>query len=207
MIEDKELAATIKKEREAKGKAESKNTSPERAIQSFYMISLKNHIKLSSIADNKANILLSVNAIIISLVLSNLISKIGDPNNQHLTIPIIIILVSSLACVVISILITRPNVTEGKFTKADLDNNEVNLAFFGNFHSMAYEEYETAVKDMHKNNDFIYGSLTKDLYFLGEVLNIKYKWLRIVYTIFLLGLVVSALAFAIAVKYFGPHLA
>lgn len=206
MINEKELAASIKKEVKVKDKYKRKNTSPERARQSFYMITLKNHIKLSAIADTKANILLSVNAIIISLVLSNLIAKIGEVNNKHLTIPIIIILVSSLLCVVISILITRPNVTKGKFTAEDLNNNKVNLAFFGNFHSMDYKTYEAAVKSMHSNNSFIYGSLTKDLYYLGEVLNIKYKWLRIVYTIFLIGLVVSAIAFGVAVKYFGPHL-
>lgn len=185
---------------------EGLETSPERAIQSFYMISLKNHIKLAAIADTKANILLSVNAIIISLVLTNLISKIGEPNNKHLTIPIIIILISSLLCVVITIFITRPNVTEGKFTQDDIKNNKVNLAFFGNFHSMDYKAYEAAVNDMHSKNNYIYGALTKDLYFLGDVMSLKYKWLRIVYTIFLVGLIVSALAFGIAIKFFGPHL-
>jgi len=206
MIEDKTLAASIKKTQNIKGKAETKNTTPEKAIQSLYTISLKNHIKLSAIADNKANILLSVNAIIISLVLSNLVFKLSEPNNKHLTIPVIILLISSLLCVIFSILITRPNVTKGKFTQEDLKNNKVNLAFFGNFHGMEYKEYEAAVKEMQTNTKFLYGSLTKDLYFLGEVLNKKYKWLTIIYTIFLIGLVVSAIAFSIAIKYFGPHL-
>ncbi|AEH01279.1 Pycsar system effector family protein [Lacinutrix sp. 5H-3-7-4] len=206
MSNDKNLKASIKNEAMLKDGLEGLETSPERAIQSFYMISLKNHIKLSAIADTKANILLSVNAIIISLVLTNLIAKLGEPNNKHLTIPVIIILMSSLLCVVISILITRPNVTKGKFTQEDIDNNKVNLAFFGNFHSMEYKEYEAAIKDMHNNNNYIYGALTKDLYFLGDVMSLKYKWLRIVYTIFLIGLIVSALAFGIAIKFFGPHL-
>lgn len=205
MLEDKELAAKIKKKREAKAEAEDKNTSPQRAIHSFYMISLKNHIELSSIADNKANILLSVNTIMISLILSNLLSKIGEANNGHLTIPITILLLSCLICVIMCVIITRPDVTEGKFTNEDLKNNNVNLAFFGNFHNMEYGEYEAAVKSMLIDSHDIYGSLTKDLYFLGEVLDKKYRWLSIAYTIFLCGLVVSSIGFGIAIKYFGPN--
>ncbi|MGY8916450.1 MAG: phosphohydrolase, partial [Flavobacteriales bacterium] len=51
-------------------KAKLKNESPDRGIQTLFRVTLKNHLTLSDIADTKANILLSVNAIIISLALS-----------------------------------------------------------------------------------------------------------------------------------------
>ncbi|WP_452598385.1 Pycsar system effector family protein, partial [Pontimicrobium sp. MEBiC01747] len=41
---------------------------------------------------------------------------------------------------------------------------------------------------------------SKDLYFLGVVLNTKYRILRITYTIFMAGIVISVLAFAISFK-------
>ena len=65
-------------------KAYYKNESPERGIQTMYRVSMRNHLKLSDIADTKANILLSVNAIIISLVIANLIPKLDNPTNDYL---------------------------------------------------------------------------------------------------------------------------
>ena len=184
----------------AKYKAQYKNESPDRGVQTFYRVALRNHIKLSDIADTKANILLSVNAIIISLVLSNLISKLDSPSNSYLIIPTAIFTFSSVLSMVLSILATRPNVTSGKFTKEDVENKNVNLAFFGNFHKMELKDYEWAVGELIKDKDSMYNTLTKDLYYLGKVLDRKYKLLRLTYTCFMIGTVISVLAFAIASK-------
>ena len=189
----------IKKEKiKAKYKAQYKNESPERGIQTFYRVALRNHIKLSDIADTKANILLSVNAIIISVVLANLISKLDT--NPYLTWPTVIFTVFSVISMVMSIIATRPNVTSGEFTKEDVANKEVNLTFFGNFHKMDLKEYEWAIEELLKDKNYVYKSLTKDLYFLGKVLERKYRLLRITYTVFMIGIITSLIAFGIAVK-------
>jgi predicted metal-dependent HD superfamily phosphohydrolase len=182
----------------AKYKAQYKNESPERGVQTFYRTALRNHIKLSDIADTKANILLSVNAIIISVVLANLISKLDT--NPYLTWPTIIFLSFCVISMVLSIIATRPNVTSGEFTKEDVENQEVNLSFFGNFHKMELKEFEWAIGEMVKDKDYIYKALTKDLYFLGKVLERKYRLLRITYTVFMIGIITSLISFAIAVK-------
>jgi predicted metal-dependent HD superfamily phosphohydrolase len=182
----------------AKYKAQYKNESPERGVQTFYRTALRNHIKLSDIADTKANILLSVNAIIISVVLANLISKLDT--NPYLTWPTIIFLSFCVISMVLSIIATRPNVTSGEFTKEDVENQEVNLSFFGNFHKMELKEFEWAIGEMVKDKDYIYKALTKDLYFLGKVLERKYRLLRITYTVFMIGIIISLISFAIAVK-------
>ncbi len=184
----------------AKYKAQYKNESPDRGVQTFYRVALRNHIKLSDIADTKANILLSVNAIIISLVLSNLISKLDSPSNAYLIIPTAIFTFSSVVSMILSVLATRPNVTSGKFTKEDVENKNVNLAFFGNFHKMELKDFEWAVGELIKDKDYMQSTLTKDLYYLGKVLDRKYKLLRLTYTCFMIGTVVSVLAFAIASK-------
>jgi len=182
----------------AKYKAQYKNESPERGVQTFYRTALRNHIKLSDIADTKANILLSVNAIIISVVLANLISKLDT--NPYLTWPTIIFLSFCVISMVLSIIATRTNVTSGEFTKEDVKNQEVNLSFFGNFHKMELKEFEWAIGEMVKDKDYIYKALTKDLYFLGKVLERKYRLLRITYTVFMIGIIISLISFAIAVK-------
>lgn len=171
---------------------------PERGIETMFRVALRNHITLSDIADTKANILLSVNAIIISMALSTLIPKLDNPSNHYLIIPSIIFILFTVISIVLSVLATRPNVTQGKFTKEDVAAKKVNLIFFGNFHKMKLNEFEWAMDEMMKDRDYLYGSLTKDLYFLGLVLNRKYNLLRTTYTVFMIGIIVSVIAFAVA---------
>ncbi|MGB5661796.1 Pycsar system effector family protein, partial [Eudoraea sp.] len=201
------LLKEVKKEKEIAKKeqlkAKYKTESPDRGIQTLFRVTLKNHITLSDIADTKANILLSVNAIMISVVLSNLIPKLDNPSNAYLIYPTLIFLFFTLTSMVMAVIATRPNVGSGKFSKADVANKKVNLLFFGNFHKMKLEDYELALQELVKDKDYIYSSLTKDLYFLGLVLHRKYKILRWTYSIFMVGIIVSVIAFAVAFNYLG----
>ncbi|WP_420401029.1 Pycsar system effector family protein [Flagellimonas sp.] len=184
-------------------KAKYKSESPDRGIQTLFRVTLKNHLTLSDIADTKANILLSVNAIIISVALSNLIPKLDNPTNTYLIFPTAIFITFSVVSMILAVLATRPNVTSGQFTKKDVEDKKVNLLFFGNFHKMSLGDYEWAIQELVKDKDYIYSSLTKDLYFLGLVLNRKYKILRLTYTIFIVGIVVSVIAFALSFNFLG----
>ncbi len=183
-------------EMKAQLKVKYKDASPDRGIQTFYRTALKNHIKLSDIADTKANILLSVNAIIISVTLANLFSKFDT--NPYLIWPTTVFVLSSAVTMILSVIATRPNITRGEFTKEDVKNKEVNLTFFGNFHKMELSEYQWAINELLKDREYIYSSMTKDLYFLGKVLDRKYRILRLTYTIFVLGTVISILAFGLS---------
>ncbi|MBP2833952.1 HD domain-containing protein [Aquimarina sp. U1-2] len=189
----------IKKERKKeKLKKMLKEESPEKGIQTLFRVTLRNHLKLSDIADTKANILLSVNAIIISLALSNLIPKLDNPSNQYLIYPTMIFLFFSIVSIVLSVLATRPNVTSGEFTRKEIEEKKVNLLFFGNFHKMPLDEYKWAMTELMDDKEYIYDSMIKDLYFLGKVLHKKYKILRITYTVFIIGIVSSVISFALA---------
>ncbi|MBP2830750.1 HD domain-containing protein [Aquimarina sp. U1-2] len=182
----------------AKLKARYKNESPERGIQTLFRVTLRNHIKLSDIADTKANILLSVNAIIISLALANLIPKLDAPTNRHLMIPSLILVLFSVAAIILSIMSTQPNVTGGEFTKDQVQKRKVNLLFFGNFFKMPYEKYQEAIDAVIDDKEYIYTMLTKDLYLLGVVLKRKYKLLKITYIVFTVGIILSVVAFIFA---------
>lgn len=203
LVKEKKARKNLAKKEQLK--AQFKNESPERGIQTMFRVTMRNHLKLSDIADTKANILLSVNAIIISLVLSNLIPKLDNPSNDYLLYPTGIFVIFSIASMVMSILATRPNVTRGEFTKEDVKNKNVNLLFFGNFHKMKLQEYEWAIQELIVDKKYVYSSLTKDLYFLGVVLDRKYRLLRWTYTIFMIGMILSVIAFFIALKYYGPE--
>lgn len=147
-------------------------------------------------ADHKANILISVNAIIISVILGVLLRKLQE--EPYLTIPTVIFLISAVTTIIISILATRPKISEGTFTPEDIAQKKTNLLFFGNFHKATYENYNAAMREMMLDTDYLYGSLIKDIYFLGVVLGRKYKLIRVAYNIFMIGIIVSVIAFAIA---------
>ncbi|MPS72789.1 MAG: HD domain-containing protein [Chryseobacterium sp.] len=174
--------------------------SPERGIETMFRVTLNNHTKLSQIADSKANILLSVNAIIISVALSTLIPKLDAPSNSHLIIPTFIMIMSSVACIILAIMSTRPKVSGGTFTRKEIEEKKVNLLFFGNFYKMPMEEYLWAMKEMMADRQYLYDTMIKDLYYLGIVLNRKYKLLRLTYTVFTIGIIASVIAFVIAFR-------
>lgn len=166
----------------------------------MFRVTLNNHTKLSQIADSKANILLSVNAIIISIALSTLIPKLDSPTNAHLIVPTFVMLMFSVISIIFAILSTRPKVTSGLFTRKDIEEKKVNLLFFGNFHKMPLDEYQWAMNVLMKDREYLYNSMIKDLYYLGLVLNRKYKLLRITYTVFMFGIITSVIAFVWAFK-------
>jgi hypothetical protein len=160
----------------------------------------QNHLRLSEMADRKANILISVNAIIISVILSVLLRKLST--ETYLIIPTVLFLLSAVVTIVISILATRPQVTVGSFTMEGVKEKKINLLFFGNFYKTTYQKYDAAMREMMLDTDYLYGSLIKDIFELGEVLGRKYRLVRIAYNVFMIGIVVSVIAFAIA-SFFG----
>lgn len=198
-LEDKvsKLSKQMKKAKKAK---EAKDQKPTRGIETMFRTTSKNHMELSAIADNKANIMISINSIILSVMVSVLIRKLEE--YPHMTIPAVLLTVVCLTTIVFAVLATRPNVSKGRFEHEDIINKKANLLFFGNFHRMKLEDYQWGMTEMLKDADYLYGSMIKDIYFLGAVLGKKYRLLRMSYTIFMFGFVLSILGFIIAELFF-----
>ncbi|MEY8761364.1 Pycsar system effector family protein [Chryseobacterium tongliaoense] len=195
----KKIEKKLEKEEDKKESSENKKEAKsDRSVDTLFRVTLNNHTRLSDIADSKANILLSVNAIIISVCLSVLVPKLDTPKNSHLIIPSFILLLSSVLTIIFAILSTKPNVTKTSFTSQDVSDRKVNLLFFGNFQQMLFGDYHDAMRDLIKDRDYIYDSMVKDLYYLGKVLDRKYKLLSITYKIFMAGIVISVLSFGYA---------
>jgi predicted metal-dependent HD superfamily phosphohydrolase len=174
-----------------------------KGIQTMLRLTSENQMKLSDMADHKANILISVNAIIISVILGVLMRRLQD--DTYLTIPTIIFLVVAVVTIVIAILATRPKISNGTFSNQDILDKKTNLLFFGNFHRATYEDYDTAMRKMMKDSDYLYASLIKDIYMLGVVLGRKYRLIRLAYNIFMIGIVISVIAFGIAAILYGAE--
>jgi HD superfamily phosphodiesterase len=185
-----------KKKKNIEGAVELKELNLGRGVETMYRTTYRTHVNLSSIADNKANFMLTINAVVISFVVTNLVPQSRD--EPWLIIPTVVLLTVCLAALVFAIMATRPKVTEGKVTRNDIEERRTNLLFFGNFYQMELDDFHWGMTEMIKDQDFLYSSMTRDLYFLGIVLAKKYKLLRICYGIFMYGIIISVLTFAMA---------
>jgi len=177
-----------------------KSDRPDRGIETMFRISSNNHQRLSDMADNKAHIMITTTSIIISVLLSVLLRKLED--NPQLIIPTMILLIVCVITMVFSILATRPNLPAGTFSQQDLDTRKVNLLFFGNFYRMSFDDYDAGMKQMMNDREFLYGTLTRDVYSQGIVLGKKYRLLRKGYNVFMYGIVASVIAFFVASVFF-----
>ena len=194
---DKGLSADEQKKLDEVKKKKEKETQSERAISTVFRIVAQSQNNLSQMADSKANILISVNAIVLSVIIGTIFDNLlTDPNLQ---IPVMMIVTVCVLAIVFGILATRPNVTSGTFTKEDIANKKTNLLFFGNFHKMGYADYDWAMTELLSDKNYLYSSMIKDTYFLGIVLAKKYRYLRVAYNIFMYGLILAMIAFVIAI--------
>lgn len=194
------LENQLKKQKKnlAKTEAESdKLRKPERGIETMFRITSSNSQRLSDMADNKSNILLTVNSIILSIIVAVLLKALDS--NPHLIVPTVTLMACSVTTMVLAILATIPKIPDGYFKDEDVKNKSVNLLFFGNFYKTKFEDYQGAMNKAMDDKEFLYGMLTKDVYSQGVVLGRKYKLLRYAYGIFMLGLILSVAAFCVAI--------
>jgi len=183
-------------EAEQKKKKDEKTRRPDRGIETMFRITSGNNQRLSDMADNKAHIMITVNSIILSAIISLLLRKLQE--YDFLRYPTYLILIICVLTIIFSILATRPSIPSGRFSQADIEEKKVNRLFFGNFYRMNLEDYSSGMLQVMNDRDFLYGTLIKDVYSQGVVLGRKFRLLRIAYNIFMYGLIASVIAFVIA---------
>jgi predicted metal-dependent HD superfamily phosphohydrolase len=174
---------------------------PDKGIETMFRITSSNNQRLSDMADNKAQLLITVNSIILSLIVSLVLRRLED--NAFLIVPTFILLMVSLSTIIFSILATRPSIPDGVFTDNDLARKKVNLLFFGNFYKMTLSDYAKGMVKVMNDNEFLYGTLITDVYSQGVVLGRKYKLIRIAYNIFMFGLIAAVLAYVTSYIAYG----
>jgi len=188
------MKESLEKEKVKKNK--SKTITNSKTAQTQLKTALRNHIDLSSIADNKANIMLSVNAMILTVGLPLIISQFES--NPALIFPTAILAFASLGSMIFATLSTRPVKMNGSTKMEQIKSLQSNLFFFGNFYKMNFEEYENGMKTVVGDNEIIDNSITRDLFFIGKSLGRKYEHLRRCYNIFMFGIGISLISYIVA---------
>lgn len=169
---------------------------PEKGVETLFRLLSKNQYTLNSMIDRKSNILISINALILSIVLGTVLDQLGtDP---HLIYPAILILLTNLVSIAYAVIATRPEKEHG-------NRGTNNLMFYGNFHDMEEEDYVNQISDLMNQGDELYKTIAKDTFYLGKTINRKFKLLRSSFTIFLIGIIISVIAFLLCHLLFGGY--
>jgi len=175
----------------------------DRGVETMFRITARNHVNFSAMVDSKANIMISINALVISVIISVLFRKLDT--NPYMAIPTFVFLAVCLITIVYAVLASRPKVTTGVFTREDIMQKRANLLFFGNFYNVPVDDFEWGMREMLRDKDYLYGSMIRDFYYLGQVLGKKYQYLRVSYNVFMYGFVFSILLYVIMFMLFAEQ--
>lgn len=182
-INDSELKELRKNLKSIKGR-------DSRGIQTLFRTTSQNHYTLNEMVDKKANIMITVNSIILTVIIGGVI-RLPAADASTFTMSIAILSMASFLSVAFAVLAIAPNKTQGRFTKEEINNKQGNLLYFGNFHKMTVKEYEWGMLQKLNDSDYLYSSMIKDIYFLGQTLDRKYKLIRVSLITFIIGLAAS----------------
>jgi hypothetical protein len=196
--EDKYLMEELNIDKDAlkqlKKKLSKISPRSERGVETLFKLLSKNQYTLNTMIDTKSNILISINALILSLILGTVMNQLS--NDPHLIYPIIMILFTNLASITFAIFATRPELVHGK-------SDAKNLMFYGNFQDMEEDEYVSNITNLMNEGDELYKTIDKDTYHLGKTIDRKFKLLRKSFNIFLIGIILSVIAFIGCHAFFG----
>jgi predicted metal-dependent HD superfamily phosphohydrolase len=185
------------KKKEAPPESPPARISSNKSAQTMFKTALRNHLDLAALADNKANIMLSVNALIITIVIPLAASYISG-GRGYLLAPVSILLITSLASMIFATLATRPIRMKGETEPEQIKKGNSNLFFFGNFYKMQFDDYKAGMLEVLAEDTKLDDSVMRDLFYLGISLGRKYFQLRLCYNLFMWGIITAVVAFLIA---------
>jgi len=146
----------------------------------------QHHVALSSMADTKANIIITVSSIVLTIA-------IGRVNDPDLRMSMLVLAGFTLAALLLAILAVLPKYRPLKVSGERLPDG-FNLLFFGHFSELTRERYLAEMARALTPDGSPYCVWSNDIYSLGSYLRrYKYRYLRYSYLLFLTGFVSSCL--------------
>jgi hypothetical protein len=145
----------------------------------------QHHVALSSMADTKANIVITMSSIVLTLTMARL-------NDPDLRTAALILGAFTLLALLLAILAVLPKYQPPKLNPDGSLPAHFNLLFFGHFGQLSRERYLEEVAHALARDGSPYATWAADIYSLGVYLaHYKYRYLRLSYLFFLSGFVLA----------------
>jgi predicted metal-dependent HD superfamily phosphohydrolase len=175
-----------------------------KGIETMFTIMSGTNQYLNSMADSKAYLLITVNSILLSAIISLVIRKL--PEFDYLIVPSCILMLVALLSIILSILSTKPTVHAVRHNLQNLDFKKINILFVGNYSKMSREDFTVVMHRLMDDWDSLHEMQIRDIHFQGVVVCKKYHYLEWAYNTFMFGLIISVLALIIAISIHKPGL-
>ena len=149
----------------------------------------QHHVHLTSLIDQKANILIASSSIILTYSFSHIHTA------KHFW-GFWLLMITAFLTLLTSILVIAPI----SFRKGKSQNpkGQKNILFFGHFAASSYEDFESEILEVMDDAERVKRSMVRDIYDIGRVLyDRKHPFLKASSTIFFMGLVVSIAVFTL----------
>lgn len=153
----------------------------------------RNNIDLTAIADNKANVLLSLNALVIAVLVPLILTNIDHVVDRFLYVPLMILAATCFSTIFIAAQVLKPSDFDS-FREPLAPNSKPSPFFFGNFYQQTPGKYFEDIKDSLSNSEMIRAHLAQDLYYVGKRLGTKMSLVRRAYNIFIVGIGLTLLS-------------
>jgi len=169
-----------------------------RGVDTMFRVTIQNHMDLSSLADGKANMIISINTLVLSILITAgsagySMTDYTIRENVISIIPGIILLISSLLAIVFAVFSAIPNISRTLLSQEQIKQHQISLLYFGNFLQLSQTEFVDYLRELKTNQEILYDDMAKDLYNLGKVLERKYRLIKLAYRVFVGGLILSVL--------------
>lgn len=166
-------------------KPKKEKNKANKGVETLFRTTLSNHVKLSEMADRKANLMISINTIIVSITISAYARKFDAPAN--LLMPTVLLLTVCLVTIIAALVATNPTISPTTKRDHAPEDQPVDLLFFGSYARLTADEYRHKLRNLLANDDDLYNSLIDNLYAQGQVLSRKYRLLKFAYRFFMIG--------------------
>jgi len=174
-------------------KAKKKKKGSARSIETFFRSAYRTQLDLTGLADMKANIMISINGLIITAIIATEgFSAITQSSSYYLPILLLLVCILSMA---FAMLAARPRVANYQVSENDLLTGNASLLYFNNFLSISENQYAEATLALLDDTESIYRMMSQHIYNMGVVLSRKYRLLRISYSVFLGGIIITGIFF------------
>ncbi|MET0371656.1 MAG: Pycsar system effector family protein [Sphingobium sp.] len=156
-------------------------------VHNLLVTAQSNHLALSEMADSKASILMGATFVVFTLT-------IGEIMQHKATASLLLLAGFSFAATILSVLAVRPNMRKPPSEYQP----GLNLLFFGSFAGLDEEKYIDRIIGILRSEEDTYRTMARDLFQNGKFMYLsKYRYLTQAYTVFLIGLMATLIAFVI----------
>lgn len=166
----------------------------------------RNNIDLKNIADNKANILMSINALMITFLIPIVFSHIDVIMGHYLYIPLAILTTTCMITLTISAIVLRPFSTNNKFKPKALNVKTTSPFFFENSTEFTEDQFHDYFIKVSQNDDKVLKYAVSDLFYFSNILAIKYKQIRWAYMVYIFGIMAAIITLIITLNLVPIHL-